>query len=95
MIVEVATFRLGAGTDDGAFLALDRRVQRELVPNQPGFLRRTTAGRGGEWVVLTLWASEDDAVAFAAHTVEDPIWTAFVAALAEGSYQVRHFDTLD
>lgn len=95
MVIEVATFRLAAGTDDGALLAFDRRVQRELVPNQPGFLRRTTAGRGGEWVVLTLWASEDDAVTFAAQTAMDPIWTAFVAALAEGSYLVRRFDTLD
>ena len=50
-IVEIATFTLAEGVADDAFLALDRRVQTELVPNQPGFMRRTTApgDRNGWW----------------------------------------------
>jgi hypothetical protein len=45
-IVEITTFRLAEGVTDESFLALDRRLQTELVPNQPGFLRRTTARLG-------------------------------------------------
>ena len=56
-IVEVTTFRLAEGVTDESFLALDHRVQTELVPNQPGFLRRTTARHGDDWLVVTLWAT--------------------------------------
>ena len=59
-VVEITTFRLAEGVSDEAFLALDRRLQTELVPNQPGFLRRTTARHGDEWLVVTLWSTEDD-----------------------------------
>ena len=63
-IVEVTTFRLAEGVTDESFLALDRRLQTELVPNQPGFLRRTTARHGDDWLVVTLWSTEDAAGAF-------------------------------
>ena len=68
MVVDVTTFRLVAGADLDEFLAADRRWQTELVPNRDGFLRRTTARRDTEWVVITLWATEADAVAFEADT---------------------------
>ena len=64
-VVEVTTFRLAESVTDDAFLALDKRLQTELVPNRPGFLRRTTARRGDQWLVVTLWWSEADAAAFA------------------------------
>ena len=63
-IVEITTFRLAEGVTDDAFLALDKRIQTELVPNQPGFLRRTTARHGDDWLVVTLWATDADAAAF-------------------------------
>ena len=64
-VVEVTTFRLSKETDVGSFLAIDKRVQTELVPNRPGFMRRTTARRDADWLVVTLWASEEAAAAFA------------------------------
>ncbi len=65
-IVEVTTFRLADGVADESFLALDKRLQTELVPNRPGFMRRTTARHGEEWLVVTLWGNEADAAAYAA-----------------------------
>ena len=53
-IVEITTFPLAGGHGE-TFLALDRRLQTELVPNRPGFLRRTTARHGDHWPVVTLW----------------------------------------
>lgn len=94
-IVQTSTFRLAAGVTDEAFLALDRRVQRELIPNQPGFMRRTTARRGDQWMVVTLWASEEAAAAFDAVAATDPIQTEFDAALQADSVQTARFDTLD
>jgi heme-degrading monooxygenase HmoA len=94
-IVEISTFRLAAGTDEPSFLAADRRVQTELVPNQPGFVRRTTARRGAAWVVVTLWATEEAAADFATGAEGHPVWTAFTGLLEPGSLATDRFDTLD
>jgi hypothetical protein len=94
-VVEVTRFRLADGVDDDTFLALDRRIQTELVPNRPGFLRRTTARRGGEWVVVTLWWSEDDASSFERASASDPLVVEFGRQVAPGSFQIARFDTLD
>ncbi len=84
-VVEVTRFRLADGVGDEAFLALDRRLQTELVPNRTGFLRRTTAHRDGDWVVVTLWSTEDDASLFERDTASDPLWTSSVASSRQGA----------
>jgi hypothetical protein len=57
-IVEITVFHLVPDADEGSFLAADRRVQAELVPFAPGFIRRTAAREGVAWLVLTLWGTE-------------------------------------
>ena len=94
-VVEVSTFRLSAGTDVPSFLALDKRVQNELVPNQPGFMRRTTAHRDDDWLVVTLWASEEAAAAFAAASTGDPVRAAFEDSQEPGSLTANRYTTLD
>jgi hypothetical protein len=94
-VVEVTTFRLPEGTDVPSFLALDKRVQTELVPNRPGFIRRTTARRGADWVVVMLWGSEAAAAAFAEAVTREPVWSEFVGAQEPGSQSTQRFDTLD
>jgi hypothetical protein len=94
-IVEVTTFRLADGVDDESFLALDKRLQTELVPNRPGFMRRTTARHGEEWLVVTLWASEDTAGEFARETEDDPLQVAFARIVEAGSLHLTRYETLD
>ena len=94
-IVEITTFRLAAGSAEPAFLAADTRVQTELVPNRPGFVRRTTARRGPEWVVVTLWASDEAAEAGAQASDGHPAWTEFTGHLEPGSLTTHRFETLD
>jgi hypothetical protein len=94
-IVEVTTFRLADGVDDASFLALDKRLQTELVPNRPGFMRRTTARHGDEWLVVTLWANEADAAAFARETDDDPLQVAFARIVEAGSLHLTRYETLD
>ena len=61
-VIETQTFRLVDRSDLDGFLEADRTVQTELMLQKPTFLRRTTArSSDGEWIVLVLWASEDDA----------------------------------
>jgi heme-degrading monooxygenase HmoA len=94
-VVEVTTFRLAASVTDAAFLALDKRLQTELVPNRPGFLRRTTARHGDEWLVVTLWVSEADAAAFARETEDDPLQVEFARIVEAGSLHATRYETLD
>jgi heme-degrading monooxygenase HmoA len=94
-IVEVTTFRLVEGVTDGSFLALDRRIQTELVPNQPGFLRRTTARHGDDWLVVTLWASETDAAAYQRAVGDHPLQAEFERATEAGTFHLTRYATLD
>jgi heme-degrading monooxygenase HmoA len=94
-IVEITTFRLAERVTDASFLALDRRLQNELVPNQPGFLRRTTARRGDEWLVVTLWFTEDAAAAFQRAVEAHPLQVEFEDAVEAGSFHLARYATLD
>ena len=94
-IVEITTFRLAEGVTDASFLALDRRLQTELVPNQPGFLRRTTARRGDNWLVVTLWSTEDAAGTFQRVVETHPLQVEFEHSVEGGSFHLARYATLD
>jgi heme-degrading monooxygenase HmoA len=94
-IVEITTFRLAEGVRDEAFLVLDRRIQTELVPNRPGFLRRTTARHGEEWAVVTLWGSDDEAAAYQRAVAGDPLQAEFEQAVEAGTFHLTRYTTLD
>ena len=94
-IVEITTFRLAEGVTDEAFLALDRRIQTELVPNQPGFLRRTTARHGDDWLVVTLWAADADAAAYQRAVEGHPLQVEFEQAAEAGTAHLTRYTTLD
>ncbi len=94
-VVAVTTFRLVEGADESAFLQADRRVQTELVPNQPGFMRRTTAHRGHDWLVVTLWRDEEAAIAFDVLASTHEVQREFDAFVNAASVATSRFDTLD
>ena len=94
-IVEITTFRLAEGVTDASFLALDRRVQTELVPNQPGFMRRTTARHGDDWLVVTLWSTEEAAGAFQRAVEDHPLQAEFERAMEAGTFHLARYATLD
>ncbi len=93
--IETTTFRLAPGTNEEAFLALDRKVQTELVYLQPGLIRRTLARRGDNWLVVTVWASEQHAADFAAVANADPTQMGFDGHLELGSVHIARYDTFD
>jgi heme-degrading monooxygenase HmoA len=93
--VEVTTFRLVPGTDEAAFLAADRVVQTELIYLQPGLARRTVARRGDEWLVVTVWATEEHAAAGAAAAEGHPLHVEFDKHLQHDSVHVARYDTFD
>jgi len=95
-VVETLTFRLAPGTDEGAFLEADRRAQTEFIPNPQGFMRRTTArGPDGDWLVVMLWDTLDNADASRALEQSHPAAVAFNALIDSRSLLRRRYTTLD
>jgi len=89
VLIENLTFRLASGVDEADFLEADRKVQTERVPNLVGFIRRTTArGENGEWLVVSLCSSANEADAA-------PPATEFMALIDATSVSLQRYHTLD
>jgi hypothetical protein len=96
LTIEVTTFHLAEGVDEATFLEADQRVQNEFFYTQLGLVRRTTArGADGEWLVVTLWGSADDAEAASTAAAIDPLHTAFMALVDRDTYSAKRFVSLD
>jgi len=96
-VVDLLTFRLIPGASDEEFLAADAAVQAEAYPNQPGFLRRTTARKPedpAECAVVVLWHSLEDAEAADATVAAHPSVARFAELAEPGSFERRRFVTL-
>lgn len=98
-VIETMTFRLVDGTDDATFLAVDKRLQCDFAYQQPGLVRRTTArgqgDRAGEWIVIDLWRSAEDADAAAARWDDDPTAQELMALVNADTVEIRRYVDLD
>jgi hypothetical protein len=95
-VIEILSFRLADGADEAAFLEADRRVQTEFAYLQPGLLRRTTAaGTGGDWLVLDLWRSVEDADSCDGRWGDDEITAAFMSFVDPTTVHTARYNTLD
>ena len=95
-VIDTLTFRLAADAGEVAFLDADRRVQIEFSYQQPGLVRRTTArGEHGDWIVIVLWQSADDAEAAARRADTDRASAELVALLDESTVETRRYSMLD
>jgi hypothetical protein len=95
-VIEIMRFRLTPDADTHAFEVADRRVQSEFAYRQPGMLRRTVArGTDGEWIVIDLWHSRDDAERAARAWEDDPVTAEFMAFVDGDSVSVHRYETLD
>lgn len=95
-MIQILTFRLVPGIDEEEFLVADRRVQTRFAYRQPGLLRRTTArGDDGNWVVIDLWRSGEEADACERRWDTDADAAAFMSFLDPASVRSERFATLD
>ena len=95
-VVEILTFRLAPGANESEFLDADRRVQADFLPNHRGFLRRTTARHpDGEWLVVTLWLTEADAVTSERSSADHPAALGFISLVDGPTVRMKRFTTLD
>ena len=88
MVIDIHTFRLCDGVSEEDFLAADKRMQQEFVPNLDGFVRRTTArGTDGRWAVVSLWWSAAELDAADARAKTHPVATAFAALIDDDRHE--------
>ena len=72
-VIETTTFRLADGVDDANFLEADEQARTGFLYHQAGIIRATTAREDdGEWILVVLWASYEDADAAAEVERVDP-----------------------
>jgi hypothetical protein len=96
VVIEIMRFRLAQPADEQAFLAADRRVQTEFAYRQPGLLRRTVARAGdGEWIVIDLWQSQQDADHTAQAWEDDAVTAEFMSFVDAGTVSVGRYETFD
>ena len=97
-VIETMTFRLNAGADEAAFLAVDKRLQSDFAYQQPGLVRRTIArgdgARVGEWIVVDLWWAAEAADACARRWETDPLAQEFMSFVDRDSVDVRRYEDL-
>ncbi len=97
-VIETMSFRLIDGADHATFLAVDKRLQSDFAYQQPGLVRRTTAcGRGdlaGEWIVIDLWQTAQDADNCAARWDDDPTAKEFMSFVDLSTLEVRRYADL-
>lgn len=98
-VIETMTFRLIGGADYAAFLAVDKRLQADFAYQQRGLVRRTTArgqgDRAGEWIVIDLWRSAEDADASTTRWEHDPTTQEFMSFVDMSTVEVRRYTDLD
>ena len=95
-MIEILTFRLEEGTDEGDFLEADRAVQMEFAYQQPGLLRRTTArGSDGSWLVIDIWRSPEDADACDRVWGQDEWTSRFMSLVDAASVRTARYEQLD
>ena len=95
--MELTTFRLRDGVDEATFRAADEAAQA-FFHRRKGLLRRTTArdaAGSGEWLVLMLWATWEQADATAEAARTDAAMQAFEALIDPASVVVRRYESLD
>jgi hypothetical protein len=82
-VIETTTFRLADGVDETAFLEVDEEARTGFLYHQAGMLRATTArADDGDWIVVVLWASYEDADAAAEVERTDPAMDRFEHMIA-------------
>jgi len=94
-VIEVATFRLKAGTTVDEFVAINAAYQTEFAYQQPGLRRRTVApGLDGEWLVLTVWDSKSDVHRAHEEAARSTVAHDFEAYVEPSSKSVAYFKEL-
>jgi hypothetical protein len=95
-VIETTTFRLAPGVDEAAFLVVDEQLRTGFLYRRPGLLRATTArAESGEWILVVVWASADEADAAATQAGSDATTAELLHMVDAASVDRRRYATFD
>ena len=95
MTMELATFSLVAGAGVDAFVSADADLQRDMMINDTGLLRRTAAKGDSGWAVVTLWASPESAASSAERAAASEAGRAFAAFVDASTVRRELYEELN
>jgi hypothetical protein len=95
-VIEITHFRLSADADEREFLRADKYLQEEFAYTQPGLLRRTAARTdGGDWIVIDLWRSKEEADECGLRWDTDPAVQRFMSFVDRQTFATQRYATID
>jgi hypothetical protein len=90
--LEIVTYKLKAGINDGAFRKASEDMERQFAAKQKGFLKRIVGTSDtGEWVDVVTWETMEDALAASEAAMKSPACAPMFAMLEESSIKMHHF----
>jgi heme-degrading monooxygenase HmoA len=94
-VIEIAIFRLRAGTERARFLEAARAVDAALRCMTGFMSRELLEEEEGEWVDLIRWASQDDAQRSIEALSRAPEAQSFLELIDPESVRLHHYRTID
>ena len=89
--IELARFRLTAGTDDKTFITKADHLQNEFLTKQSGYIKRQLLkGDEGVWVDVVYWKSRRDLLHAVTQMQEDPSAAGFMQSIDPDSVDVQY-----
>lgn len=89
-VVEIVTFRLIAGADEGAFRQAAAATDAVLRTNPAYGARVLSRDEAGLWTDVVRWSSLTAAEAAAAGMMTDPAFGPFLSLIDPATVQMRH-----
>lgn len=93
-VVEIVTFRLIAGADEGAFRQAAAATDAVLSTNPAYGARVLTRDPSGLWTDMVHWSSLTAAEAAASVMMTDPAFGPFLSQIDPATVQMRHAEVI-
>jgi hypothetical protein len=93
--IEIVTFRLRNGVDEGEFRAASATMEAGFASKQPGFLSRSMGkGHEGNWVDVVYWRDGKSATDAAEAFMSSEACAPFFQMIDEGSVEISHYEVV-
>lgn len=93
--VEVITFKLNEGVDEGKFMQENDVVAKDYTPKQPGFIDRELGkGDEGEYVVVVHWENTPSAEASMEKFPNDPVAQEFISMMNMDTFRMVRYEVV-
>lgn len=100
MIIELAPFKITAGTSEKSLLEASTALQREFLAQQSGFVKRELLRSGeNEWLDIVYWRDHDSAHQAMQRAMESPACHRYFQLMVSEDHRnpgngVKHYERI-